>query len=516
MTASATPDIGLGNLILRRGQLTPRRRALTFEEQTLSFAQLSDRVRRLATSLRQGGVCRGDRVGYIGFNHPAFLETLFATSCLGAIFVPLNFRLSGPEIRYIANDAGLHTLVVDNTMQTTIESEQETLCARRYISAEPDASTPEGWDLLEALIAASDPLLDCERTESHDVAIIMYTSGTTGLPKGAMLTQGNIFWNTVNACFGEEYMGQSTLTCAPLFHIGGLNVTTLQSLCKGVEVVLHRNFDAAKVLEDIPRYQVAAIFGAPTMFLMMSQEATFAETDLSSIRSLICGGAPVPVPLIELYGQRGVQFNQGYGLTETAPFSSLLNADMALEKVGSAGTAPLFTFVRIVDDNNRPLPAGKVGEVCVMGPNVMKGYWNRPQATAEAIDAEGWFHSGDMGYLDEDGYLFLCDRLKDMVISGGENVYPAEVESVLYGHEAIREVAVIGLPDPKWGEAVSAIVVLEQGAELSLAQLRDFGEQNLARYKLPTQLHFIDALPRNPAGKVLKYELRESFTSKEG
>jgi len=511
MTISTAPDISLGNLLLRRSQLTPKRRALTFEGDTLTFEQLSERVRRLAANLRANGVCRGDRVGYIGFNHPVFLETLFAASSLGAIFVPLNFRLSGPEIRFIANDAGIHTLLVDNQMQSVIEAEADNLCCRRYIAAESDAKPPAGWDRFDAALMAQEPLPSIEAVDSDDVGLIMYTSGTTGLPKGAMLTHGNFFWNTINSCFGEELMGQATLTCAPLFHIGGLNVTTLQSLAKGVEVVLLRNFDAGQVLEDIPRYKVASMFGAPTMFLMMSQHQAFADTDLSSIRALICGGAPVPVPLIELYGERGVQFNQGYGLTETAPFASLLSGDMAIEKVGSAGTAPLFTFVRIVDGDNKPIAAGEIGEVCIQGPNVMKGYWNLPEATADAIDAEGWFHSGDMGYLDADGYLFLCDRLKDMVISGGENVYPAEVESVLYGHPAIKEVAVIGLSDEKWGEAVTAIVVLEEGANLTLEALRDFAEQNLARYKLPSQLRKIAVLPRNPAGKVLKYQLKEQF-----
>ncbi len=512
MTLATVPDIGLGNLLFRRAQLTPQRRALTFEDKTLTFKQFSERVMGLAANLRANGICRGDRVGYIGFNHPAFLETLFAASSLGAIFVPLNFRLSGPEIRFIANDAGIHTLVVDNEMQSVIESEAENLCCRRFITAEIDANAPRHWDALETSITNQPALSAIETVLSEDVAVIMYTSGTTGLPKGAMLTHGNFFWNTINSCFGEELMGQATLTCAPLFHIGGLNVTTLQSLAKGVEVVLLRHFDAGQVLEDLQRYKVASMFGAPTMFLMMSQHESFAEADLSSIRALVCGGAPVPVPLIELYGERGVQFNQGYGLTETAPFASLLTGDMAMEKVGSAGTAPLFTYVRVVDGDNKVLPAGEIGEVCIQGPNVMKGYWNRSDATAEAIDLEGWFHSGDMGYLDEDGYLFLCDRLKDMVISGGENVYPAEVESVLYAHPAIKEVAVIGLPDDKWGEAVTAIVALNDGQTLELEDLRAFAETNLARYKLPSQLRTLDLLPRNPAGKVLKYQLKERFS----
>lgn len=511
MTSTSMPDIGLANLLLRRVELTPQRRALTFEEKTQTFAELGQRIRKLATDLRANGVCRGDRVGYIGFNHPAFLETMFASACIGATFVPLNFRLSGPEICYIVNDAGLHTLVVDNETQAIIEEQQSALVCRRYVAAENNADLANGWSQIDTVIEAAEPLQHIEDVDADDVAVIMYTSGTTGRPKGAMLTHGNIFWNAINSFFGEETMGQSTLTCAPLFHIGGLNVTTIPSLCKGVEVVLLRNFDAGQVLKGIARYKVASMFGAPTMYLMMSQHNDFQQTDLSSVRVLVCGGAPVPVPLINLYGEQGIAFNQGYGLTETAPFSALLSNDMALEKVGSAGTPPMFTQVRIVDAENKVVPANEAGEVCIKGPNVMRGYWNKPEATSEAIDKEGWFHSGDVGYMDEDGYLFLCDRVKDMVISGGENVYPAEVESVLYGHSAIKEVAVIGLPDDKWGEAVCVIVALEEGATLGLEQLRDFAGDSLARYKLPLQLHFIDVLPRNPAGKVLKYQLREQF-----
>jgi fatty-acyl-CoA synthase len=339
----------------------------------------------------------------------------------------------------------------------------------------------------------------------------MYTSGTTGLPKGAMLTHGNLFWNSANSSYGEDFMGSTTLTCAPLFHIGGLNVTTLPSLARGIEVVLIRSFDAAEVLAALEKYSVSSMFGAPTMFLMMSQHETFATTDLSHIDAFVVGGAPVPVPLINLYSERGVSFCQGYGLTETSPFATMLETSMALKKVGSAGRPPMFTDVRIVDGDNKPLPAGERGEVCVRGPNVLKGYWNRPEATADAIDVQGWFHSGDIGYFDDQGYLFLCDRVKDMVISGGENVYPAEVESILYGHSAVIEVAVIGLPDEKWGEAVTAVAVVKEGSTLELEELREFASQSLAKYKLPSRLYFLDELPRNPAGKVQKFKIKDAL-----
>ena len=501
-------NYAMGQIILKQAELAPDTHALIFEGESLTFGVLADQILRTATALRKAGVSRGDRVGFIGHNHPSFLQILYACSCIGAIFVPLNFRLTSPEVRFIANDAGVKIMFADAACRPLIDAERDELNCADFIATE---GSEADWQDLDAFVGDAAPLEFCEHLNADDVALIMYTSGTTGLPKGAMLTHGNIFWNSINVCFGEGNVADTTLTCAPLFHIGGLNVTTLLSLAKGVEVVLLRSFDAGAVLSLIEKHQVTTMFGAPTMFLMMVQHENFATADLSSIEVLTCGGAPVPVPLIKTYGDRGINFTQGYGLTETAPYASLLASDLAMVKVGSAGKAPMFTEVRIVDEENNPVAAGVHGEVCIKGPNVMKGYWNREDATAEAIDAEGWFHSGDIGYLDDEDFLFLCDRVKDMVISGGENVYPAEVESILYGHPAVQEVAVIGLPDDKWGEAIAAIVALNEGAELTLEELRDFAGESLARYKLPSQLHFIDMLPRNPAGKVQKFKLKEQF-----
>jgi fatty-acyl-CoA synthase len=254
------------------------------------------------------------------------------------------------------------------------------------------------------------------------------------------------------------------------------------------------------------------MFGVPAMFLFMSQAPGFDQADLTSVRTLVCGGAPVPEPLIKLFNGRGVPINQGYGLTETAPMVTFLSPEWSLAKLGSAGKAPLFGQVRIVDMENRPITTPDVdGEVCTRGPNVMKGYWRRPDATASAIDAEGWFHTGDVGHVDPDGFLYIADRVKDMVISGGENVYPAEVESVLFDHPDVADVAVIGLPDERWGEAVVAVVATRADVTVTLEDLRGFAAERLARYKLPTRIEVVEVLPRNPAGKVLKFELRERF-----
>jgi len=503
-----TPDISLGSWLAQRARRSPNRRALTFDGATSTFAELQDRIDRLAAGLRAEGVNHGDRVGFLGFNQPAFFETLFAAARLGAIFVPLNFRLTGPELSYIVNDAGLHTLVVDHPHRPLIDAIRDELPVRRYLSADAPA---DGWPSVGELVGSAAPLTVGEPVSPDEVAVIMYTSGTTGRPKGAMLTHGNFWWNNTNSLLALDISEDDvSIVMAPLFHIGGLNVTTLLTWQKGGELVLHRGFDPGRFLEDVPRHGVTTTFAVPAMLLAISHHRDFATTDLNSLRLIVCGGAPVPVPLMKLYNGRGIPINQGYGLTETAPMVTFLSSEFGLERMGSAGTTPLFTEVRLVDGDGGVVtePLAK-GEVCVRGPNVMKGYWNKPEATRAAIDAEGWFHTGDVGYVDESGFLFIADRVKDMVITGGENVYPAEVESVLYEHPAIAEVAVIGMPDDRWGEAVVAVAVLKPGTSLTLEELRASAADRLARYKLPTRLELIDVMPRNPAGKVLKFELRD-------
>ncbi len=502
----------MGNWMRQRALRSPQRRAITFEGTTTTYGQLQERIDRAATVLRDGGIRAGDRVGYLGFNHPAFLETMFAAARLGAIFVPLNFRLTGPELEFIINDAGCHTMVADSAHRAVLDTIRDDVPAQRWLGVENDSAS-DGWDDYGAALDAAAPIRDTPAVDADAVAVIMYTSGTTGLPKGAMLTHANFWWNNANAANTLDILEDDvTLVFAPLFHIGGLNVTTLLTLQKGGEIVLHRSFDPVAALSDVPKYGVTTIFGVPAMFLFISQVPPFNDADLTSIRMLICGGAPVPEPLMKVFAGRGIPINQGYGLTETAPMVSFLTSEFGMEKLGSAGKAPLFCEVKLVDADGVDVTEPDVkGEVCVSGPNVMKGYWNRQEATADAIDPTGWFHTGDVGYFDADGFLFIADRVKDMVITGGENVYPAEVESVLYDHPAIMEVAVIGLADERWGEAVTAVVVLKEGEDLTLDALRDFADGKLARYKLPTKLQTIDVIPRNASGKVLKRELRDRY-----
>ena len=515
MVAPAEVPMELGSWIGRRAAATPRLPAITFDGHTTSYGELLDRIDRLAAELAAGGVGQGDRVGYLGLNDPMFLITLFAAARIGAVFVPLNYRLTAAELGYILADAGVHTLLADARHAAVADPVLTGSGVRRALAL----SAVPGWEPLPDLLANRGRLAAPVHPRSNEVAVIMYTSGTTGRPKGAMLTHGNLFWNNVNALLSFDVSQDDvSLVAAPLFHIGGLNVTTLVTLQKGGQIVLMPTFDPGQALKLIAEYRVTTMFGVPAMFLFMSQVPEFAAADLSSVRFLICGGAPVPETLISRYGQRGIAFVQGYGLTETAPLALVLRTDEVSVKAGAAGHAVLpLSDVRLVDAENNPVAPGERGEICVRGPQVMAGYWHNREATNAVIDADGWFHTGDIGQADQDGYVYVVDRLKDMVITGGENVYPAEVEAVLYHHPAIAEVAVLGTPHEQWGEAVTAVVALNPGAALTLEELSAFARDMLAGYKIPLRLEFVDALPRNPAGKVLKYQLLEQLiTPPEG
>ncbi len=504
------PDISLGSWFAARASRSASRRALTFEDRTWTYGQLIERADRLAAGFRGLGVCHGDRIGYLGTNHPALLETMLAASRLGAIFVPLNFRLTGPELSVIVRDAGLHTLVAGGAQQPVIDEVRDQLPVHCYVGVEGAGS---GWQAFESIVDRSSRLPSPDRVTADEVAVLMYTSGTTGQPKGVMLTNANLWWNNTNLMHLYDVLADDvTLVASPLFHIAGLNVTIPTTWRRGGEVVLHRAFDAQAALDDISRYRITTLFGAPAMFQVMSQLPAFEAADLSSVRMAICGGAAVPEALIRLFRKRGIAMLNGYGLTETAPSAAFLTAEYALTKLGSIGQAPLLSEIKIADRDGATVTEPQAtGEICARGPNVTKGYWNKPEATAAAIDADGWFHTGDVGYLDSDGFLYIVNRIKDMVVTGGENVSSVEVENVLLEHPSVMDAAIIGLPDQRWGEAVSAIVALKPGQALTLAELREFAGQSLARYKIPTRLFMVPVLPRNPAGKVSKIELRKEF-----
>jgi fatty-acyl-CoA synthase len=490
---------GIGSWPARRARKTPRRTALLHEERATSYAELYDRTTRLAHLLRARGVRRGDRLAFLGPNHPAFLVALFAAGQLGAVFVPLNTRLAVPELRYQLQDSGSRLL----------------LTVRHPAAAElaEDAGVLEvEGEAYEGLLAAApaDPL-DLP-VGPDDLCMIMYTSGTTGRPKGAMLTHGNILWNSLNVLVDVDLStDEVTLVSAPLFHTAALNMTCLPTLLKGGTVVLESGFDPARTLELVERHRITCLFGVPAMYDAVAAEPGWASADLSSLRNLLCGGAPVPARTIRRYLDRGLAFVQGYGMTESSPGVLLLDRHDALTHAGTAGVPHFFTDVRLVDPVGEPVGVGEPGEVLVSGPHVTPGYWERPEESAAAFRDGHWFRSGDLATVDAEGYIQLVDRLKDMFISGGENVYPAEVEDALLEHPAVAECAVFGVPDEKWGEVGRAVVVLRPGAEASAEELTAHLDGRLARYKIPKSVLFAGSLPRSGAGKLLKGPLRAAY-----
>ena len=495
---------GLGSWPARRHRMTPDRVALVGEGSALTYAELDERCRRLANGLAGLGVSRGDRVAYLGKNEPTLIETLFATTALGAVFVPLNWRLTPSELAYIVADCGAHVLVHAAEFAAPVALIRSDGSTRLRHAIALDGT-------YDALVARSPGDIVDHTVAMDDAAMIIYTSGTTGRPKGATLSHANVTWNCVNVLIDTELAGDEVaLVCAPLFHVAALNMITLPTIMKGGTVRLLPQFNADEVLDEIERHGVTVMFGVPAMFNAMAQSPAWTATDLSGLRRALCGGAPVPLSTIRTYLDRGVAFLQGYGMTETSPGALFLTADRAADKAGSAGVPSFFTDVRVVRSDGTDVAPGEKGEVIVAGPNVMLGYWGLPEATHEVMTGE-WFHSGDVAVVDADGFATIVDRLKDVIISGGENIYPAEVEAALYTHPAVADCAVIGVPDATWGEVGRAVVVLRDGAEAGdPAALLDHVRRQLAGYKVPKSLLFADSLPRSGAGKLLKNVLRAS------
>jgi fatty-acyl-CoA synthase len=339
--------------------------------------------------------------------------------------------------------------------------------------------------------------------------MILYTSGTTGRPKGALLTHGNIVWNCLNVVVDFDFVSTDVvLIISPMFHVASLNMGVLPTLLKGGTVVLEAKFNPQRTLELIEKHRATTMSGVPTTYQMLCEHPDWEGTDLSSLNKLTCGGSAVPLRILEAYERRGLVLSNGYGMTETAPGATTLPAARSREKAGSSGLPHFFTDVRIADVDGSSAAPGAVGEIQVKGPNVIREYWNLPEATAESYAPGGWFKSGDMGYKDDDGFVFISDRLKDMIISGGENIYPAEVEQVITELEAVAGVAVIGVPDEKWGEVPRAVVLLREGMQLTEEELRAHLQGRLARYKVPKSVVFVDEMPRTASGKIRKAELR--------
>jgi fatty-acyl-CoA synthase len=510
---------GIGAWPSRRARMTPDRAALVHGDQVLTYADLAARVNLVAHALRERGVGAGTRVAYLGPNHPAFLETMFASTALGGVFVPLNTRLAAAEISYMLADCGATVLVWDSSCVDTVHGlvdvpvQHYLRVANRTRPGADTENTRRAQDYEEA-VAATEPRDSADRPVSlDDVAMIMYTSGTTERPKGAMLTHGNLTWNCYNLLVDLDITSEEVaLVNAPMFHTAALNHTVLPVFLKGGTSVLAARFDPNAALADVQRHRVTLMFGVPAMYQQMAASEGWATADLSSVRILHCGGAPVPLPLITTYQERGLPFVQGYGLTEASPGTMVLRPEDAERKLGSAGKAHFFTEVRVIRPDGTPAATGETGEVVVCGPNVMQGYWHRPEESTATL-RDGWLHTGDAALVDDDGYVYIVDRIKDIFISGGENVAPAEVESALLEHPDIAECVVFGVADERWGEVGRAVVVLRDGALANPDDLLKSLDGRLARYKIPRSLILADTLPRNATGKIRKPDVRQLFGS---
>ncbi len=469
----------------------------------LSYRRFDERVSRLAWHLRHRcGVEAGDRVAFLGQNSIDVFEVQFACWRLGALMVPLNWRLALPELEFITADAEPRVLVHDG---------EQGAFASRLPGTRIERGGPESQ--YERAIAAADRLREPAAVHLDDVLCLLYTAGTTGRPKGALVTYGMTFYNAVNIGMAVDLTSRSVcLTVLPTFHTGGLNLYANPTFHLGGTVVVIRAFDPGETLRLLsdPELGVTHFFGVPANYLFMAQHPDFEQADLSRLVATGLGGAPAPTPLLETWARRGCPLMQGYGMTETSPSTIVLSADKVIEKQGSCGLPVLHTEVRIVDAQGRDVERAQVGELWVRGPNVTPGYWRRSDATAESF-TEGWLHTGDAARQDEDGYYYIVDRWKDMYISGGENVYPAEVESAIHELPEVAEAAVVGVPDERWGEVGMAVVVPRPGAGLSEARIIEHCRARLARYKVPKSVVFTDSLPRNAAGKVLKRELLERW-----
>ena len=478
-------------------------------QRQLSYAEFDVRISRLATHLRDKlKVVSGDRVAVLALNTTDTLEVQFACFRIGAVFLPLNTRLTVPELQYIVSDAAPKVMIHDADLAEVALTVAKLCNVSSALLLGPGGS-------YEAAIAASKPLDKFETVTLDDISTIMYTSGTTGQPKGAIITHGMTFWNCVNLG-GPAFISPSSvqLTVLPLFHTGGLNCYTNPVLHAGGTVLLMRTFDPGTALQLISDASVGInqFFGVPAIYQFMSQHPSFATADFSRLVIGGVGGAPMPVPLLKVWEARGVALQQGYGMTETSPAVLTLDKEDAARKAGSSGKPVLHTEVRIVRPDGSDADVGELGELWVRGPNVTPGYWNRPDANASSF-TDGWLHTGDATRIDEDGYYYIVDRWKDMYISGGENVYPAEVESVLHQLTAIAEAAVIGIPNEQWGEVGMAIVAVKPGHTLRAEEIHAHCQANLARFKCPRLIEFVDALPRNATGKIHKPTLRNNFSA---
>ena len=516
MTGTPPAPTYLDDRLEHWATVTPDAEAVTYLGRTWTWAEWSDRVRRLAGALRDLGVARGDVVSFLDKNHPACVELTLAAASLGAANAIINFRLAGDEVDYAVNDAGAKVLIVGTELMPLIERIRDRLTTVEHIVE----VTPDGddGDAYEAMLAAATPVGRGPEVRPDDVCLVMYSSGTTGRPKGVMLTQHNMVKHTINAHDGWAFEpGDKNLVAMPLFHVGGSSYV-LFGIHDGVPSVMTRDPDGASLGGAIMQ-GANRTFLVPAVLAQVLQSGDDAIRLFGALKTFTYGAAPMPLPLLRaaMAAWPSTDFIQVYGLTEVCGVLTHLMPEAHRdaehpERLVSAGQCIPEVDVRVVDPGTlEDVPTGEHGELWFRTPQLMTGYLGKPEATAEVITADGWFRTGDMGIVDDGGFVFVQDRLKDMIISGGENIYSPEIERVLAEHPAVMEVAVIGVPDDRWGEVVKAVVSLHAGASATEDELIEYCRERLAHFKCPKSVDILGALPRNPTGKILKRDLRAPY-----
>jgi len=526
----------IGDYLGRRQIYSPDKLAIIDAGKTpaleLTFRQMNERANRLANWLRgTAGVQKGDRVAILARDGVEHLDLFYACAKLGAIHTPFNWRLHWRELAGLMELTTPKALLFSDDFKDTVAQIKLSMSNGQLsmVNAEDARSlTIDSWQLsIDHFLHLDGPGLTfsqdyrstldrspncpvtCETLDAEDIACLLFTGGTTGLPKGAMVSHRMICWNVLNTVIHDLTHDDVYVNVFPLFHAGGLFTYLSSQVIFGNTTVLTRQFDPAQVLDLIQRYRATVFAAVPTMYQILTTAPNWESADLSGLRFCTSGGAPLPVPLVEKYtAEKGIRFKQGFGMTEFGPGLFALPPEDAIRKAGSIGRPNYFVDVRVVDEEGQPLGPDQPGELLLKGPSRSSGYWNNPEATAAVLDADGWFHTGDMARYDADWYFYIVDRKKDMFISGGENVYPAEIEAVLYKHPAVHMCAVVGVPDPKWGEVGRAFVVLKPGATATADELLAHMAAHLARYKTPRSVEFRSELPLSGMGKILRRELR--------
>ena len=504
----------LGLFLTKRAMLSPNQEGYVDGNATirLSFSELNVRANRLANALRSAKVQNGERIGFLLMNSVEFMEAYFAAAKIGAVVVPLNWRLVPDELEFILSDSGTTRLIFGEefiSTATELHARGGKTDIKHWLQVTSDsdlAPFAESYQEFRDAADGSDPVIGAS---GDDMLYIMYTSGTTGLPKGVVHSHNTSMWAILTVSATTYYREHDRfLGALPMFHVGALMPLTV-NVYRGATSVVMRSFDPKLAWELIQNERITTALAVPAMLNFMLQVPEFEHYDISTLRWILSGAAPVPVSLMQRYAELGIEIHQIYGLTETCGPACVIDAENAIAKIGSTGKAFFHTDVRLAKSDGSNCAAGEAGEILVRGPHVMVEYWNQPDATAETV-VDGWLHTGDIAIADEDGFIYIQDRIKDMIISGGENVYPAEIESVLMTHPEIVEAAVIGQSDEKWGESPFAIVVTTDDALTADAVMKYCGTK-LAGFKQPKRVEFTDQIPRNPSGKILKRLLREQY-----